>query len=474
MNEQHVAVVRGQNSREINEFVQKILVQMGTTLDLSGAELRDLDLTNVDFRNANLNGTDFSGSTFDSVNFMSAKMRGAYFRSCKFINCIMDLMDARDAEFVEATISGCKIMRSNLNGADFMMAELKEVRLHENVLNGKSNFAGARFEKVSARKMKINGSRFAGCRVTDCYFGVIEFSNANLTNLRCEKSTFEDTLFVESSDLTRARLMNCRLQGVELREVNGRSSDFSSSYMKDAILIESDFYGANFSGCDLRDADLSGSKFNYGRFSSSVLKRIRLSKSTEFVESLFDDCQLSVSKLVKDSTAVRILARGVVQEASFVNLLFGRRVRDKAWIHQYEQDIKSLEPSSFWSLSGEAWRYAFRNSIRILWKYSSNYGRNISLWSGWSVFLCLCFATTYFFLGESQFSVNPEIVSGDLQGWFKHFYYSVVTFTTLGFGDITPRTSTAMFYVMLEVIMGYVMLGGLLAILANRLARRND
>ena len=50
-------------------------------------------------------------------------------------------------------------------------------------------------------------------------------------------------------------------------------------------------------------------------------------------------------------------------------------------------------------------------------------------------------------------------------------YYSVVTFTTLGFGDISPKTIPAAMWVMAEVIIGYVMLGGLISIFANKLAR---
>lgn len=52
-------------------------------------------------------------------------------------------------------------------------------------------------------------------------------------------------------------------------------------------------------------------------------------------------------------------------------------------------------------------------------------------------------------------------------------YYSVVTFTTLGFGDITPLTNEATSWVMAEVITGYVMLGGLISIFATMLARRS-
>ena len=51
--------------------------------------------------------------------------------------------------------------------------------------------------------------------------------------------------------------------------------------------------------------------------------------------------------------------------------------------------------------------------------------------------------------------------------------YSIVTFTTLGFGDIKPENMTAAWWVMAEEIVGYVMLGGLISILATKLARRS-
>ncbi len=55
------------------------------------------------------------------------------------------------------------------------------------------------------------------------------------------------------------------------------------------------------------------------------------------------------------------------------------------------------------------------------------------------------------------------------------WYFSVVTFTTLGFGDVTPKSDSviAQCWIMLEVILGYIMLGGLISIFAEKLARRS-
>jgi sorbitol-specific phosphotransferase system component IIC len=61
----------------------------------------------------------------------------------------------------------------------------------------------------------------------------------------------------------------------------------------------------------------------------------------------------------------------------------------------------------------------------------------------------------------------------DHKTFFTPVYYSIVTYTTLGFGDVTPRTVRGELFVTLEVIIGYLTLGLLISILANKVARRS-
>ena len=53
------------------------------------------------------------------------------------------------------------------------------------------------------------------------------------------------------------------------------------------------------------------------------------------------------------------------------------------------------------------------------------------------------------------------------------FYFSIVNFTALGFGDIVAANWQARLWVAFEVLLGYVMLGGLISIFANKFARRS-
>jgi Ion channel len=57
--------------------------------------------------------------------------------------------------------------------------------------------------------------------------------------------------------------------------------------------------------------------------------------------------------------------------------------------------------------------------------------------------------------------------------WFTPFYFSIVTYTTLGFGDVVPVTVSGEMIVSAEVIFGYLTLGLLLAVLADKVARRS-
>jgi Ion channel len=57
--------------------------------------------------------------------------------------------------------------------------------------------------------------------------------------------------------------------------------------------------------------------------------------------------------------------------------------------------------------------------------------------------------------------------------WFTPYYFSIVTYTTSGFGDVRPATLAGEIIVSSEVILGYTTLGLLLSVLAQNIARRS-
>lgn len=77
------------------------------------------------------------------------------------------------------------------------------------------------------------------------------------------------------------------------------------------------------------------------------------------------------------------------------------------------------------------------------------------VWIGLYVCLTPIFATLYWILPDGQFRI-PDNAGTDWGSWL---YYSVVTITTLGFGDYTPAHGWAQAITAIEVMCGLVFLG---------------
>ena len=97
-----------------------------------------------------------------------------------------------------------------------------------------------------------------------------------------------------------------------------------------------------------------------------------------------------------------------------------------------------------------------------LLKITCDYGRSLWRWVGWSLAVLVVFASIY--------SLFPSLLHHptDIVNRSDGLYFSVVTFTTLGYGDIYPATVIGKALVSAEVTLGYLMGGILIAILTKR------
>lgn len=149
-----------------------------------------------------------------------------------------------------------------------------------------------------------------------------------------------------------------------------------------------------------------------------------------------------------------------------------RYIDDEQWIRSWRMNPR-----------GRYWRkHVFR-----LWELTSHCGRSIGLWAFWSFFLAFLFSLVYMpapdWMGDqwcafwqehgAELEQMAEAYKGSPVTFWSCLYFSIVSFTTLGFGDIATANWQARFLVTSEVILGYVMLGGLISIFANKFARRS-
>jgi len=115
-----------------------------------------------------------------------------------------------------------------------------------------------------------------------------------------------------------------------------------------------------------------------------------------------------------------------------------------------------------------------------LWKYSCSYGTSLLRWFATSAIIIFIFGALYSqynftitspALNQFLQDVKPSIKITSVDNWFSPYYYSVVTFATLGYGDITPSDLSGQIFSVIEVLTGYLMLGGLLSVFSKKIVR---
>lgn len=217
----------------------------------------------------------------------------------------------------------------------------------------------------------------------------------------------------------------------------------------------------NLTGANLRGANLAGASLNNATFDN-----------TDIRGAIFDNVDLGghiVSMMGGGTEAqgrVNFLGVQFDRKTTFLrtdltrnnwssNPLLKRHVEDLQWLDCWCRQ-------NWWHL------YV----LHPLWWLSCDCGRSVLRWAVWSLLWSVGFGLVYLNCGESFLLTDGKTLAE--AHWFMPFYYSVVTFTTLGFGDVTPKPDSAFMQavITIEVVMGYVMLGGLVSILAAKLARR--
>jgi len=249
---------------------------------------------------------------------------------------------------------------------------------------------------------------------------------------------------------------------IDLRGIN--FSEFSN-------LHHDEIFGFDFSNCALHYSDFSNSQFSSSNFRKSDLLYCN------FSNSILDRCDFSEANLTLSNFDNSCLEGANFQNAwlssiSLVNADLGY-VKFNNKTDFYNIDISKIEGSSnplFISyIRKKQYLKHFKSKsignkiIYYVWLAISDCGQSFIRWSFVSFIICFLFGLLY--------SMHPEyfIVANErIPTWFTFYYYSIVTFTTLGFGDIVPKNILAEILVTIEVILGYIMLGGLISIFATK------
>lgn len=265
------------------------------------------------------------------------------------------------------------------------------------------------------------------------------------------------------SDFSGAKLWEANLSGADMRKADFSKArlweaDLSGTVLREAIFWKADLRKTRFPGADLWKASLSGADLRGSDFSGADLRVANLSNTYSWFDVKWNP---------KNRLWPRVRCfdfRGKKLKPSKRKTLFGiNDIRNANWsgaamLKRYVEDENFLEEYK----RRPGWGH---KTISFLWNATCDYGRSFGRWAIWSFFFALFFGGLY--------ATHPTWFQQEI-GPFSPWYFSVVTFTTLGFGDLTPKPECwqAQAWVVAEVILGYIMLGGLISIFANKLARR--
>lgn len=301
-----------------------------------------------------------------------------------------------------------------------------------------------------------------------------DLSELDLTGVNLSEADMSEAELFDS-DLSQANLKMAALAGADLSGANLSDTelykadltgafltgvDLSNAYLAEAIFKGADLRGTNLQEADLTSADVSGADLSHSDLTGANLTHANI----ELVN--FSYANLALTNLIGvrygdfHSTRGHFLGiRGL--DSCYGNAIFVRDAQDRDYLDTMEHNIGQERSPRQRKIK----RAMFEFWMRI------DYGRSLTKPGIYALILSSLFGLIYFF--DMNLGWGLMDYSGSAQSWITPFYYSIVTYTTLGFGDITPQHWLGEIIVVIEVILGYTTLGLLLSILANRIARQS-
>ncbi|OIQ49063.1 Secreted effector protein PipB [Pseudodesulfovibrio hydrargyri] len=255
------------------------------------------------------------------------------------------------------------------------------------------------------------------------------------------------------ANLQKANLYKANLNDADIRGADLSKAMLVKTHLMAAILAFADLQGANLLGGNLQRANLIGTHLYKTNLNGADIRGVNL-YGADLSEAHIMGIQYN-----------NIICRSTNVQGCRGNQRFIRHVMDLDFI----AEARERYPLKYW-----------------LWKCTSNCGRSISLWATISFGLALLFGVAFArypawswlpdWLQSFLVSIAPSFKYGNpeiQEGWFTPYYFSIVTFTTLGFGDVTPTDTAGQLWLAAEVILGYIMLGGLITLFATRMVRQS-
>jgi uncharacterized protein YjbI with pentapeptide repeats len=335
--------------------------------------------------------------------------------------------------------------------------------------------------------------------------GSAHLEHANLSRAHLEHAWLAGThlehanlmeAHLEHADLLSAHLEHATLDGAHLehaylRKAHLEHATLGETHLEDAVMDHARLEHAQLFGTHLDRAMLAGAHLEYAqlirtRIVATVLTFV-IAHETRFADVIWKDDK---GRGPKEWHVLGLDVRGLRNS----DAVFDQYVRQsnfiwrcrETWWNPWPALARRLQPADQKGDTtgdapesdeegetktargrGPAVMREWPPPLWLLWKVTCDCGRSFLRWAVWCLGIALVFGLIFWLGGVVEVPGPSE--AGREANALTYFYFSIVTFTTLGFGDVTPTGNAGEIWVMLEVILGYVMLGGLISIFTTKL-----
>ncbi len=300
---------------------------------------------------------------------------------------------------------------ADLSGRDFSGRNLSGINLSG------ANLSGTRFFRTN-----LSGADLSAANLEGAEFAGADLTAINLEGARAGRAGF-GLAKLENASLFRADLHESSFSRANLDGANLNCVNLRLARIREAQLTNCDLSEADLQGADLSLSSVKGTNFSNADLRQARLRRLQGFKHCNWVGVDIRDINFAGAYLMR------------------------REIVDQNYIKEFR---------CYSRLTG---------LLYYPWWLTCDCGRSMLRWCFWIGVQAFFFAWLFSLVGLDY---------GAYPTWLSPLYFSVVTLTTLGYGDILPTSAWAQLIAMAEVTIGYIMLGGLLSIFSNKLARRGD
>lgn len=389
---------------------------------LDGSIIRESNLgSSISFENCELNGSEFTRTNMSLTDFTNCALRWANFNGSILFN----------SEFMNADLKEADLSESDCHEADFSSAEVVQ-----------ADFTNAILTRTIFSSAILIGSTFTDADLRGATLNDAELWKANFTN----------------SDLRFATIISSDMGETDLSGASARNAQFQEARLENAILTRTDVREANLSGADLFQAQFSD---------------IRIDSQTEFGEKCSYELEDKSPNLaqetdpLKASTWVYRRLESIHEENAMADLTRHYHIRKE----EAQRKLNYKE------------RNYGRYAVSTLNRYLTKHGESIQqLLIFWAVTI-VGSGLLYPFIGGVEdngavFKIQVVLKWPTVQGLvdaadaiLRGLYFSVITFTTIGYANVAPHGAGSRVLVGFESLIGAILIALFVYVLGRRVAR---